>query len=279
MRFAEEYLKFDKEFGQIVTEAFTQHRIDAKPRKTKRSGAFCASFFDGKTSFILQSFDDTIDNAQTTAHELGHYIHNAMMVKRLTPQNMQIPNVLAEAAGQFCSMLFTDVFLKRAATELEKKAILFRALESTFSIIFEVGSRFRFEEKLYQAIERKEYLDAEKINTLFWEARHIYFGDAINWLPEQVYQWPWKPHYYIASYRFYNYPYIFSELLALVLYNQYKTQGTAFIPKLKGFLEAGSAKSPADILAGMDFDISAKSFWQAGFEEIKRLLAEIKALL
>ncbi|MFW9916845.1 MAG: M3 family metallopeptidase, partial [Candidatus Thorarchaeota archaeon] len=157
--------------------------------------------------------------------------------------------------------------------------ILFTTLERLMTVVFEVTSRVRIEQGLYSAIENDIFLDAEKISKIFWHARNMYFGDAIEWLPEQVYEWCWKPHYYDVERRFYNYPYVFGELLVLALYEKYRQEGASFIPKYKAFLAAGGTKSPQEHAKEFGLDLTKREFWEAGIAEIRRLLTEFKALL
>jgi oligoendopeptidase F len=41
-----------------------------------------------------------------------------------------------------------------------------------------------------------------------------------------------------------------------------------FVEKFKGFLEAGSSKSPKDIFMDMGVDIGERNFWEKGVETI-----------
>jgi oligoendopeptidase F len=81
-----------------------------------------------------------------------------------------------------------------------------------------------------------------------------------------------KPHYYMANYRFYNYPYVYAQLFVFALYKLYKEQGKAFVPKLKKILAAGSSKSPRDLAAELGFDITKEAFWEKGMEQAKEFV-------
>ncbi|MHA2362429.1 MAG: M3 family metallopeptidase, partial [Candidatus Hodarchaeales archaeon] len=211
----EGFQRFDDDFGVITRNMFDNHRIDSAPRSTKRAGAFCASWYDGQSAFIMQSFNGKMSNIITLAHEMGHAVHAHLASAKQTYINLRAPMVLAETASEFGKMFFIDKIIKEAPTDDIRKSILFNHLQRIFNVVFEVGSRTRFEEKLYKAVENGTYLSADKITELFWEARNLYFGDTVKWLPEQAYHWCWKPHYYMHDIRFYNYPYVFGELLVL----------------------------------------------------------------
>ncbi|MFX0114481.1 MAG: M3 family oligoendopeptidase [Candidatus Hodarchaeota archaeon] len=275
------YSEFDTEFGSIARSMFEKKRIDAAPRPSKVAGAFCGAWYKGKSAFVLQSFNERINDVQTLAHELGHAVHAHLAAEKQPVWNRVTlrPMGLAETASEFGSMLFTDKILRDAPDGRTKREILFNALERILTVVFEVSSRVPFEQSLYAAIEQDEFLEPEKINELLWEARNQYFGDVIDWLPEQVYHWCWKPHYYDNDRRFYNYPYVFGELLVLALYKKYREEGATFVPKYKAFLAAGGSISPQELVKTLGADLAKREFWEDGMDEIKRLLAEFKALI
>jgi oligoendopeptidase F len=272
--------EFDIEFGIIVRKMFEENHIDASPRKGKRGGAFCASDYISKECFILQSYNETFDDVGILAHELGHAIQGELVMNSQTTLNYEYSYCVGECASEFGRFLLIDKI--KSSTNADEKnrmfTLLFKNLEELCITIFEVGSRIQFEKSLYKAIESGEYLNADTISELFEKSRVDYFGDAIKFLPQQKYDWIWKPHYFRTTLRFYNYPYVFAELVVLALFNKYKKEGKSFNKKFKKFLGAGSSKSPYELINEMGMDPTTVEFWKTGFDEIRSLLEEIKQL-
>ncbi|UCG02588.1 MAG: hypothetical protein JSW11_01070 [Candidatus Heimdallarchaeota archaeon] len=268
---------FDDEFGKMADKMFIENHIDASPRKGKRGGAFCSTNEYAKECFILQSFNETFDDISTLAHEMGHAIHGYLTVEAQTLINWDISYCIAECASEFVRFLLIDN-MKETVTDSQKRVILFNHLEDLAISIFEVGSRTQFEKSLYSAIEAGEYLDTEKISKLFLKSRTDYFGDAIEFLPQQKHDWMWKPHYFRIDLRFYNYPYVFAELIVLALYNKFRKEGESFKPEFKDFLAAGSSKSPQELVKDMGMDLTKKEFWQMGLDEMRTILKDVKSL-
>ena len=77
---------------------------------------------------------------------------------------------------------------------------------------FQVTARVWFEQALYSSIQKGEYLDYPTICRHWTAARDRIYGDAVTWLPEMEAEWTMKPHYYMANYRFYNYPYVYAQM-------------------------------------------------------------------
>ena len=272
------YRTFDKEIGDIIQDMFTKNHIDSMPRSAKVSGAFCSTWYNGKSAFILSSFQNNIDSVSTIAHELGHAIHAYLATKSQNLLSQSPPMVLAETASEFGRMLFVEDYMQKSKDKTAKKKMLFHGVEELMTTIFEVGSRFRFEESMYKAIDQGEYLSPQKINELFWNARKLYFGDAIKWHPEQAYHWAWKPHYYRVGLRFYNYPYVFAEMIVLGLYNKYRQEGASFAPQYKQFLAKGGSKSPYELGLEMGIDLNSEEFWNSGLQEVARQFKVLKEI-
>ncbi|MFX0208824.1 MAG: M3 family metallopeptidase [Candidatus Hodarchaeota archaeon] len=268
---------FDDKFGKIADKMFAESHIDASPRKGKRGGAFCSTNEYAKECFILQSYNETFDDLSTLAHEMGHAVHGYSCLEAQTFLNWDVSFCIAECASEFVRFLLIDK-MKEIVPDPQKRVILFNHLEDLGIVIFEVGSRTQFEKSLYSAIEAGEYLNMDKISNLFLKSRTDYFGEAIEFLPQQKYDWMWKPHYFRIDLRFYNYPYVFAELIVLALYNKFKSEGESFKPKFKAFLAAGSSKSPQELVEDMGMDLTTKEFWQMGLNEIRAILKEVKSL-
>jgi len=266
------YIGFDEEMGGWVDEMFERRHIDGEIRKGKSSGAFCASWLAGKSAYILQSFNQRVGDVYTQAHELGHAIHAYLGSRAQKPSNYEIGSCIAETGSIFGELLLTERLLSKAKTKEEKQAILTNILDEFGMAAFQVSARVFFEQSMYDAIKRGEFLDGETVAKLWVTARDKIYSDSVNWLDVMKWEWTMKPHYYIANYRFYNYPYVFAQLFVFALYQLYKEQGESFIPKLKRLLAAGSSKSPHELGAELGFDITDETFWEKGMKQAEKFI-------
>ncbi|MCW3982181.1 MAG: M3 family oligoendopeptidase [Candidatus Bathyarchaeota archaeon] len=266
------YSEFDEEIGKWVDEMFEKRHIDGEVRKGKESGAWCASWITGKSAFILQSFNETLDDLYTQVHELGHAVHAYLGSRNQKLSNLDIGSCIAEVGSTFGELLITERLLKKVKTKEEKQAILANVWDGFGMAAFQVSARVFFERSMYAAIENGRFLDGETIAKLWVEARNMIYGDAVEWLNVMKWEWTMKSHYYLANYRFYNYPYVFAQLFVFALYKLYKEQGRAFVPKLKKILAAGSSKSPRDMAAELGLDITTEEFWEKGMEQAREFI-------
>jgi oligoendopeptidase F len=266
------YMEFDREVGEWVDEMFEKHHIDAEVRKGKTSGAFCSSWIAGKSAYILQSYNGRMGDLFTQAHELGHAIHAYFYSRAQKPSNCEIGSCIAEIGSIFGELLLAERLLSKARAKEEKQAILAHILDEFSTAAFQVSARFFLEKEMYSAIKRGEFLDGDSIAKLWVTARDKISGDAVDWLEAMKWEWTKTPHYYIANYRFYNYPYVFAQLFVYALYGIYKEQGKDFIPKLKRILAAGSSKSPKELGAELGFNINNEEFWEKGINQAEKFI-------
>ncbi len=273
------YSRFDPEYATAVREMFAKRRIDATPRFGKRNGAFCASWYRGKSAFVLDSFNGTLNDVYTLAHELGHATHDYYMSRSQTLMNTAVPSAVAETASIFGELLLTDLLLSETKSNREQKAILCQVLDEAGMTTFQVTARVWFEQALYASIQKSEYLDYPIICRHWTAARNRIFGDAVTWFPEMEAEWTMKPHYYMANYRFYNYPYVYAQMFVYSLYERYLEEGKAFVPKLEKALSAGSSVSPLEIGKIVDLDVADPSFWNGGLKVFERFIVDLEKVI
>ncbi len=276
---ADAYRGFDDEVGAWADEMYAQRHIDGAVRTGKRSGAFCASWLAGKSAYVLQSFNERMGDVYTQAHEQGHAVHAYLMSRAQKPSNCEVGSCIAECGSIFGELLLTEQLLSHAMTTAERQAILVNVLDEFGMAAFQVSARVFFEQSLYAAIERGEFLDGDTVAALWTAARDKIYGDTVTWLDVMKWEWTMKPHYYISNYRFYNYPYVFAQLFVFVLYRLYQEQGAAFVPQLKQLLGAGSSKSARVVGAELGFDITSVAFWEKGMKQAEAFITMLEETL
>jgi oligoendopeptidase F len=273
------YSKFDEDYAFAVKDMFARNHIDAAPRFGKQNGAFCAGWYNGKSAFVLQSFNGRLNDIYTLAHELGHATHDYYFQRNQTILNGRIPMVVAETASIFGELLLTDLLLNEAKSDMEKKVILCRILDGAGRVIFMVTARAWFEQQVYDAIRRGEYLNHKNICKYWVAARDKAYGDTVDWFNEMESEWGITPHYFMANFRFYNYPYVYAQLFVYALYRKHLEEGKAFVPKLKQILSVGSSISTIEIGKIVGFDVSSREFWQTGMKQYEHFIKELEKII
>jgi oligoendopeptidase F len=102
------------------------------------------------------------------------------------------------------------------------------------------------------------------------------FGDAVEVSEEFKWEWLTIPHIYESP--FYTYAYSFGQLLVLSLYQQYRHESEAFLPRYVRILSYGGSESPMKILTEAGLDVASPAFWQGGFDVLEEMLSELTQL-
>jgi oligoendopeptidase F len=273
------YEGFDKEFAEIASDMFKKHHIDGSIRMGKRNGAYCASWFNAKSAFILLNFDGKMSQIYTLAHELGHAIHDYLAAEKQTYLNLHPGYTTAECASIFGELLMTDLLLETSESDSFKKAVLAHVLDDAGMAAFQVSARYWFEWDMYNAIQNNEYLDGHTIAKFWVNGRNKIYGDSVDFFDELIWEWTMKPHYYRVGFRFYNYPYVYAQLFVYALYNIYKKEGKDFVPKFKKLLSAGGSVSPKELAKSVGLDITKKDFWNLGIKQYEEFVNQLEKLM
>jgi oligoendopeptidase F len=273
------YSKFDKDYAFAVRDMFAKNHLDSSPRFGKQNGAFCASWYNGKSAYILSSFNGALRDIYSLAHELGHATHDYYFERNQTILHARIPMIVAETASIFGELLLTDLLLSETKSDEEKKAILCSVLDVAGRVIFQVTARACFEQNMYSAIKQGEYLNYETICRYWVAARDKTYGNFVEWFDEVEAEWTVTPHYYMANFRFYNYPYVYAQLFVYALYQKYLEEGEKFVPKFEKILSAGSSISPIEIGKIVSIDITNPDFWKLGMKQYKHFVEELEKVV
>lgn len=271
----ESYTAFSPEGGKIIREFFTKSWIDAEPRTGKRGGAFSASTVPSAHPYILMSFTDKLRDVMTLAHELGHGLHQYLS-RQVGYLQCDTPLTTAETASVFGEMLTFRRLMEKYQEPRIRLALLCSKIEDAFATVFRQVVLTRFEQKAHAARQQEGELTTERINTLWMEANQPMHGDAVQL--GDGYAWWWLYIGHFVHVPFYCYAYAFGELLVLALYEQYRRQGSDFVPKYLEMLSAGGSISPPQLVGRLQIDINEPAFWDQGLSLLNEMVSEAERL-
>lgn len=256
---------FSPDLATMVKEAFDQSWIDFYPRKGKVGGAFCENLPMIHQSRILTNFDGTLSSVVTLAHELGHAYHG-FLIQDHRPLNTDYSMQLAETASTMNENIVMEAILAKAS-DGEKLTLLESQLQDVTQIIVDIYSRYLFEKSVFE-LRKTDFLFPEDLCRLMIEAQKKAYGDGLDESTLHPYMWVCKPHYYDADYNYYNYPYAFGGLFAKGLYEQYKKEGSSFLPKYRSLLHATTVCTSEEVAAMAGIDITKPKFWRQSLQSI-----------
>ncbi len=266
---------FAKDLADMVEEAYDEEWIDFFPHKGKVGGAFCENMPFVKQSRILTNFTGSLSDVVTLAHELGHAYHGLNIQEHL-PLNVDYSMPVAETASTFNEAIIMEAAIRESEGR-EKLALIESQLQDVTQIICDIYSRYLFETAVFDRC-RTGFLFADELKEIMLEAQKTAYGDGLDHDYLHPYMWVLKGHYYSENLSFYNFPYAFGGLFARGLYEKYKTEGEAFIPKYRALLGATTVMSVEDAAKQAEIDLEDPQFWRTSLKTIEALIDQFVTL-
>ena len=135
-------------YGQLLDEAFNNHWIDVYENQGKTSGAYSSGVY-GHHSFVLLNYTDTLDDAFTLAHELGHAMHSYFSNEAQPYCNADYFITVAEVASTVNEVLLTKYLLSTETDPRRRAYILNHFLEGFRTTVFRQTLFAEFERKAH----------------------------------------------------------------------------------------------------------------------------------
>lgn len=253
--------------------------IDWEPRAGKRPGGFCTGSMLTKESRIFMTYNETLGDVLTLAHETGHAFHGHLM-RELRPYARLYPMTLAETASTFGEQVLMNGLLADPAIGEAQKALMLDVEVGHGAIyLLDIPVRFEFEKAFYQERAQGE-LSVTRLKELMVETQRRVLGDVLEKGGEDPYFWASKLHFYITGLTFYNFPYTFGFLLSRGLYAMFKSEGADFLPKYEEFLRlAGSDSAENVVRKTVGRDLETTEFWSEAICSLEDPLGRLETLL
>ena len=264
----------DPVFYSIASDLFEKKRIDAEMRKGKLNGAFCKCGPPSQPPYISMTYSGNIKDLITLTHELGHGIHYRLASKQ-SYLNFEPRPVLAETASTFFELIINAHLLEKNEFQKQKYRLIASQIEGFYITIFRQNVLTRFELAMHN-LRRDHMLTGEEICNLWWEENYRLFGKTVEMTPACKWGWTSIPHFIHLP--FYCYSYIFGNLLAIILYQNYIDYGWNFLEKIIEVLSSGSSRPPIQILNEIGLDPQNRSFWEKPFDFIGRMVDSLEKL-
>jgi oligoendopeptidase F len=264
------------EMGDFAIMMAEKGWIDAAPTPHRSTGAYCGGFAEPREPRIFMTYEGSMNNVLTLAHELGHAWHNWVM-RDLPRYKTFYSMTLAETASIFAETLVRDALMEKAATPEQQLAIAWEDGAAAAVFLLNIPARFTFEQKLVEN-RKQSFVIADTLKTMMYDSWQHWYEDSLASYDEMF--WASKLHFSIASLSFYNYPYLFGYLFSLGIYAQKERYGTAFNDLYTNLLrDTGSMTAEDVVMTHLKQDIRQPAFWQASLDIVDRGVSRLETLV
>ncbi|EQC50759.1 M3 family oligoendopeptidase [Bacteriovorax sp. DB6_IX] len=266
---------FSSEMGEFAKMMWDKNWIDAKPTPARKPGAYCTKFAKLREPRVFMTYNGSMGDIMTLAHELGHAYHNWVM-RDMPYSKTMYPMTLAETASIFAETLVRDYLFENAKTDKERFEICWEDASSAEAMLCNIPSRYEFEKLLVD--KRKEgELSANELKDLMKDAWQTWYEDSLTEYDEMF--WASKLHFSISGLSFYNYPYLFGYLFSLGIYAQKDKMGDKFVELYNGILrDTGSMTAEDLIKKHLGKNIEEAEFWQDSLDIVAKAVNRFESL-
>ena len=268
-------LPLGEEYQKLLDKAYSEHWIDVYENKGKTTGAFSCGVF-GVHPYVLLNYTDTLDDAYTLAHELGHAMHSYFSDTTQDYVNHDYKIMVAEVASTVNEVLLTKYLLSVETDKKRRAYILNHFLEGFRTTIFRQTLFAEFERRAHEMYMAGEPLTAQSLNALYRELNETYYNGAVVDELQDI-EWARIPHFYNAFY-VYQYATGFSSAVAIASRIFETGDASAYLE----FLKTGGSDYPLEELkiAGVDLTKpdtvnNAMKTFADSLDELEQLLAQI----
>ncbi len=253
--------------------------IESEARAGKRPGAYCATSELTDEVRIFMTYQGSLGDISTLAHEVGHGFHSEVLRGTRTFAR-NYPMTLAETASTFAESLLSDGLLSDPDLSRAQRILLLgEVVGDASAFLLDVPTRFAFEKRFHEERQQGE-VPVSRLSELMAEAQRATFGDALLRGGEDPLFWASKLHFYISDITFYNFPYTFGFLLSRGMFAMFKREGAAFLPRYERFLQAsGSAPAHEVAKTTLGCDLTTPTFWLDAIDTLKAPIAELEGIL
>jgi oligoendopeptidase F len=264
---------FGEEYQRTVERSFSERWIDVYENEGKRSGAFSAGVY-GVHPYMLLNYADTLNDAFTVAHEMGHTMHTVLSHESQPFATSSYSIFVAEVASMTNESLFLDRLLDEETEPARRVTLLQHAIDDIAAGFYRQAMFADFELRAHRMVEGDGPITAEVLQEIYLEVLNDYFGDALDDQDWYRNTWARIPHFFGSP--FYVFQYATSKAAA-VMFHRHMTEGdgrtrSAVVEAYLELLRSGGNDHPIIQLqkAGVDFSTT---------EPTDALVAEMNGLV
>ncbi|MGZ3724239.1 MAG: M3 family oligoendopeptidase [Pseudobdellovibrio sp.] len=267
--------EFNPDMASFAQMMYEKNWIDSADTPNRATGAYCSGFPKEREPRVFITFEGSMKDVITLAHELGHAYHNWVM-RDIPFSEIFYPSTLAETASIFAETLVRQSILKNSKNTEEKKMILWQDLESAASFLINIPARYEFECGLFEARKVKP-LNVPELKKLTSDAWQKWYGNTLTEYNDMF--WASKLHFSLSSLSFYNYPYLFGYLFSLGLYAKKDQHGKDFKQHYINILrDTGRLTAEELIQKYLNDDITKPNFWANSIKIVEQSVTEYAKL-
>ncbi|MBS1262382.1 MAG: Oligoendopeptidase F, plasmid [Calditrichaeota bacterium] len=207
---------FGGDYVGKAKRAFEEGWFDVYEAEGKRSGAFSSGVY-GVHPYMMLNHADTMNDAFTLAHELGHTMHTVLSDETQPYHSKQYSIFVAEIASTMGEHFFLDYLLETTDDPDKRIALLEHAINTIHGTFYRQLMFADFEYKMHKAVQNGQPITAQTLQQMYLESLNAFFGDSLDDQDWYRNTWARIPHFQRP---FYVYQYATSIAASSLIYDR-----------------------------------------------------------
>ncbi len=243
----------EDDYLEMVDCAFDERWIDFEQNIGKSTGAFCSSPY-GVHPYILISWTKRMRECFVLAHELGHAGHFYFAHKNQNILNSRPSLYFIEAPSTMNELLVAQSLKSKAQDPRMKRWVLSTIISRTYYHNFVTHLlEAAYQREVYRIIDQQGSVVADTLSAITLDVLKNFWKDQVIIQDQAKYTWMRQPHYYMGLYS-----YTYSAGLTIATEASKKIiADPSYIKQWKEVLNAGGTKTPRELAAMMDIDLTS----------------------
>ncbi len=261
-----------EKYVEVIDRAYRENWIDVYETPGKDSGAFAMGIHNVHP-YVMLNYTDTLDDAFTLAHELGHAMHSYLSSEARDYANHDYHLVVAEVASTCNEVLLTKYLLSVETDPKRRAYILNHFLEGFRTTVFRQTLFAEFEQKTHEMEAGGTPLTSEAMCNLYAGLVKQYYS-AAEFRDVMKYEWAYIPHFYRAFY-VYQYATGFSSAVAIASNILETGDPSGYLE----FLSTGGSDYPINELKIAGIDLTSPEVVRNAMKVFDETIDELAELL
>nr|MDH3155706.1 oligoendopeptidase F [Bacillus licheniformis] len=262
------------EYTEVMETALTERWVDLADNIGKSTGAFCSSPY-GAHPFILMTWTDTMRDAFTLAHELGHAGHFYFANREQRIMNVRPSLYFIEAPSTMNEMLLAQHLFSKTNDPKMKRWVINQLMGTYYHNFVTHLLEGEYQRRVYELAEQGHALTASVLSEQTSAVLSEFWGAGVKVDEGASLTWMRQPHYYMGLY-----PYTYSAGLtaSTIVSQQIKEEGRPAVDRWLNVLKAGGTMKPLDLLKHAGVDMSTDQPIRRAVTYVGTLVDELEKL-
>jgi oligoendopeptidase F len=260
------------EYTEIMEKGLTERWCDLSDNVGKSTGAFCSSPY-GSHPYILITWQNTMRNVFTLAHELGHAGHFYLANKNQRIMNTRPSMYFVEAPSTMNEMLLANHLFAKYDDKRMRRWVILQLLATYYHNFVTHVLEGEYQRRVYSLAEDGAALTAKTLSDVKGSVLSDFWGDSVELDEGASLTWMRQPHYYMGLY---SYTYSAGLTVSTAVSQMIQEEGQPVVDRWLDVLRAGGTMKPLELMKHAGIDMSKPDAIRKAVSYVGSLIDELE---